>query len=83
MQVMRLEVMVIDMDGLGAEAVKETLENQKYPNYCISPEVKVIEVREIGAWSDEHPLNQIDTADAEYRRIFETPNSNSTTPPVG
>ena len=74
MQVMRIEVMVIDMDGLGAEAVKETIENQKYPNYCISPEVKAIEVREIGEWSDGHPLNHRDKADAEYKRLFEVPN---------
>ena len=69
MNVMKLEVIVLDMDGLGADGVKEAIENARYPNHCISPEVKEIDVRDIGEWSDDHPLNRTDTADAELRRL--------------
>jgi len=70
MKVMKLEVIVLDMDNLGAECVKEAIENARYPNRCISPEVKAIEVRDIGEWSDDHPLNRTSTAEAELRRLF-------------
>ena len=70
MKVYKLEILVIDHDGLGSEAIRQTIENQKYPNYCISPHVKRIEERDIGEWSDDHPLNHRDRAQDEYRRLF-------------
>ena len=70
MQVIKLEVTVIDFDGLGADGVKDTIENARYPNHCISPTVRSVEVRDIGAWSDDHPLNKLSTADAELNRLF-------------
>lgn len=70
MQVIKLEVMIIDTDGLGADEIKSVIENQKYPNHCISPNVRKIEVREIGEWSDEHPLNHLNTQELEYTRLF-------------
>lgn len=70
MQLIKLEIMVIDMDGLGAEEIKSIIENQRYPNHCISPDVRNIEIREIGEWSDEHPLNNKDKQEAEYMRLF-------------
>lgn len=70
MQVIKLEVMILDMDGLGAEEIKSVMENQRYPNHCISPYVRKMDVREIGEWSDEHPLNHRDKKDAEYVRLF-------------
>lgn len=70
MQVIKLEVMIIDFDGLGADEIKSVIENQRYPNDCISPDVRKIEVREIGKWSDEHPLNHRDKSEAEYHRLF-------------
>ena len=70
MQVIKLEVMIIDMDELGAEEIKSVIENQRYPNHCISPDVRKIEVREIGEWSDEHPLNHRNKQEEEYIRLF-------------
>lgn len=70
MQVMRLVVTVIDFDGLGADGVKDAIENARCPNRCISPKVKAVEVRDIGEWTDDHPLNRTSTADAELRRLF-------------
>lgn len=71
MQVIKLEVMVIDMDGLGAKEIKSVIENQRYPNHCIFPRVRKLEVRDIGEWSDEHPLNHRDKQEDEYVRLFE------------
>lgn len=70
MKVHKLTVYVLDFDGLGSDGVKETLENQRYPNHCISPNVLSVETREIGEWEDGNPLNFSDKAPAEYERIF-------------
>ena len=70
MKVMKLELIVLDMDNLGADGVKDAIENARYPNHCISPQVKAIEVRDVGEWTDDHPLNNPGTADAELRRLF-------------
>lgn len=71
MQVHKIEILVIDFDEVGAEGCKEVIENTRYPNRCISPEVKSIQTRDIGEWDDDHPLNHQNTAEAEYRRLFE------------
>jgi len=66
----KVEILIIDHDGLGEEEIKVVLENQKYPNWCIHPQVKAFESVDIGEWSDSHPLNQRVGADAEYKRLF-------------
>ncbi len=71
MKIYKIVISIIDFDELGADAIVQTLENQKYPNYCISPHVMKIDERDIGEWDDSHPLNHSGTADAEYRRLFE------------
>ena len=70
MKVYKVELMVVDFDGIGGDGVKDELENARYGNRCIRPEVKGIQERDIGEWDDDHPLNQMDTSDAEYRRLF-------------
>lgn len=70
MKIMKLEVIVLDMDGIGEDGVKDAIENARYPNRCISPEVKNIVVRDIGEWTDDHPLNRTETASVELRRLF-------------
>jgi len=72
MQVMRLVVTVIDFDELGAGGVRDAIEHARYPNRCISPNVMAVDVRDIGEWSDDHPLNNSKTASDELRRLFET-----------
>lgn len=72
MKVYKLEVCVIDFDDVGAEDIQNILENTRYPNRCISPAVKKIESRDIGEWYDEHPLNKHETAEGEYKRLFES-----------
>ena len=71
MQVHKIEIMVIDFDKIGVEGIKEVLENTKYPNRCINPEVISIQTRDIGEWDDDNPLNNVKSADAEYGRLFD------------
>lgn len=68
-RVHRIEVLVIDFDDLGADRVREVIENARYPNRCISPDVKSVETREVD-WSDGHPLNHSATHEAAYRALF-------------
>lgn len=70
MKAYRVELLIIDFDGLGQTEITATLEHQKYPNRCISPSVQAIDEKDIGEWTDAHPLNHSDTADDEYERLF-------------
>lgn len=70
MKVMKIEILVIDFDGVGEDGIKSVIENSRYPNRCINPEVKDIKTVDIGEWSDDHPLNNMTTCDEEYKRLF-------------
>lgn len=73
MQVHRVTITVIDFDQLGSDGVREALETARFPNDCVSLNVQTVETRDIGPWSDDHPLNQQDTYATEIERIFSTP----------
>jgi hypothetical protein len=68
-QVHRVVLMVIDHDGVGEDGVRDLIEHTKYPNWAIHPDVKSIETREV-EWTDDHPLNRRQTADAAWRELF-------------
>jgi hypothetical protein len=70
MKVIKVVITIIDFDNVGINAVKEIVENAVYPNRCISPTVISIEERDIGEWTDEHPLNKVDQYQEEIERIF-------------
>ena len=70
MKAYRLELLIVDFDGIGEDAIKVEVENARYPNDCVTPQVKSVECRDIGQWHDDHPINKRDTADAEYQRLF-------------
>lgn len=70
MEIHKIVLTVLDMDGLGAEEVKNVIENTRYPNHCIAPNVIDVQTRDVGEWSDDHPLNKYDTAPAEIARLF-------------
>jgi hypothetical protein len=70
MKAYKIEVLVLDFDGLGEQGVRDAIEHQRYANDCISPDVKSMQSRDI-EWTDDHPLNRRDTCEAEYRRLFE------------
>lgn len=61
---------ILDLDGLDANEIKIVIENVHYPNHCMSPDVIKVQTVDLGEWDDDHPLNQSDTADAEWRRLF-------------
>ncbi len=70
MKVYKIELMIIDFDQIGESDIKSIIENTHYPNYCINPQVKNIESRDISDWTDEHSLNLKSTSDAEFQRLF-------------
>ncbi len=66
MKAIKVELLVIDSEGFGAEEVARTLASNKY----ISAQVLSTQEVDIGEWSDEHPLNKLDSYAAEADRIF-------------
>lgn len=73
MDIHKLTITVLDFDSMGAEAIRQTLEQQRYPNHCIAPQVMAVVTQDIGPWSDDHPLNKQQTAPAELARLFPEP----------
>ena len=71
MKAYKIEILIIDFDGLGETRIKEELNNANFPNDCITIKVKSITEKDIGDWSDDHPLNKFSTKDVEYKRIFD------------
>ncbi len=70
MKAYKIELLIIDFDGLGPEGIKSELENTKYSNHCINPKVKKVKEEDIGEWDDDHPLNKFSTQNEEYERLF-------------
>jgi hypothetical protein len=61
---------IIDLDHVGADGVRDVLESARYPNRCISPDVKFVTTVDIGSWDDDNPLNNGRTQKAEWERLF-------------
>ena len=70
--VYRVELLIIDHDDIGAEEIKDVIENVSYPNDCMWPSVMSIEKRTV-KWSDDHPLYGDDTQHKEFKRLFKLP----------
>jgi hypothetical protein len=68
-RVYKLEVLIVDHDGIGPEEAVAVLENARYPNRCINPRVAVTEERSV-EWSDEHPLNDTRTWREAFAEMF-------------
>jgi hypothetical protein len=66
MKVFRVELMVLDFEGMGEDGIRWELENVKYAY----PSILSIESREIGEWDDGHPLNKRDLWKKEMQRLF-------------
>lgn len=71
-EVHKVVLRIVDHDRLGADAVSNAIEDQRYPNRCISPRVVSIDTREI-EWSDDHPLNHARTSKAAFEKLFDAP----------
>jgi hypothetical protein len=78
MKAYKIELLIIDHDEIGQAEIKDVLENTKYPNYCISPDVKKIIEADIGDWTDENPLNRLSSCETEYERLFSDANMRTT-----
>lgn len=70
MKAYKVEVLIIDFDEVGMPGIAQVLENGNYPNRCISPMVMSTQMRDIGEWTDEHPLNKRSTKLAAYQELF-------------
>jgi hypothetical protein len=70
MKAYKVEILIVDHDGIGAEEMKDVIENVNYPNDCISPHVMNVTAVDIGEWHDDHPLNDSRNTKAEYKRLF-------------
>lgn len=66
MKAYKIGLLVIDNENIGLEHIIQLLSNTKY----VYPHVKKTEERDIGEWSDNHPLNKIDTSDEYYEKLF-------------
>jgi len=64
-KVMKIEIMVLDFEGEGEEAIKDTIETSRYMN----AEVKSIKSVEVD-WTDDHPLNNCGTSARAYIDLF-------------
>ena len=70
MKIHKIEISVIDFEDMGVEEITYILENTRYPNHCINPNVINVKTKDIGEWSDDHPLNCKNTAEDFYKSLF-------------
>ncbi len=67
----KVTLLIVDsMDEVDADDIRHVIENARYSNHCISPNVQAIEERDLGEWDDRLPINITAQRDAEYRRLF-------------
>ena len=70
MKAYKVEILIVDLDEIGAKELKSVIENTRYPNRCINPEVMDIQEADIGEWDDDHPLNSFSQTREYYDTIF-------------
>lgn len=70
MKVFKLICLFINHDDLDDEEVADLINDARYPNHIIGPEIMEMTGVEIGPWEDSNPLNSSDTQRAEFDRLF-------------
>lgn len=70
MKAYKIEILIIDHDNLGPASLKNELENANFANDCINIQIKNMIEKDIGEWTDDHPLNNRLTQDQEYINLF-------------
>lgn len=55
--------LVIDMENIGIESIKSVIENTRYRNDVINPDILDILETDIGELSDDHLLNKTSDKD--------------------
>ena len=58
MKVHKVVLIIVDFDKLGADGVRDEINNMNYPNDCMSPVIMSIETKDIGEWAEDHPINK-------------------------
>ena len=58
MKAYKLTITVLDFDELGPEEIVLLIEETKYPNHAILPNVQEICEANIGRWYDDHRANK-------------------------
>lgn len=61
-----VELLVIDFEDLGENQIKEFCHMAPY----IAPTVVNMTEKDIGEWTDDHPLNKSDTWLEYYKKLF-------------
>ena len=65
MKAYKIEVLVLDFEGMGEEEVKHLIENNRFLHaHVMSSKNKEIE------WDDDHPLNKSGTMARAYTDLF-------------
>ena len=67
--------LIVNFEGLSGEEIRNHIENVRFPNDCISFRTLSIDYRDIGEWSDEHPLNFETTLLPYYNKNFKEPDN--------
>ena len=71
MKAYKIELLIVDHDCVGGDEIKNVLEDTRYPNRCIMPNVMDIKEVDIGEWYDEHPLNLTKKMKSAYKQYFQ------------
>lgn len=73
-EVHKITLLVVDHDNVGADGIAMLLENTRYANRCMHPDVIEVATTEI-EWDDNHPLNTTDKAVQipAFRELFPNP----------
>lgn len=69
LRVHRVTLLIVDHDDVGEDEIADIIENVRYPNRCINPQVVTVETREV-QWTDAHPLNADATRDEAFAELF-------------
>ncbi len=68
-QVHKIILLIVDHDDLGIDSIKTVIENNHYPNHCITPNVMDAETKEV-EWTDAHPLNNLTNRPRAFKQLF-------------
>ena len=66
MKAYKVELLVLDFENCGESDIKSILSNVRYLNSSV---MNIIE-KDIGTWSDDHPLNSRILQKETYNRLF-------------
>ncbi len=66
MRAFKIELLILDFDDIGADEIESVLEQTRYPNRSIKPDVMLIQSADIGEWHDDHPLNTVPISNRAY-----------------